>query len=84
VAPRLCAEFQAAMAEGDYSKALDYQDRLMPLHTAIFTEPGLVGAKYGLSLLGKCTADVRSPLVELEDSTKSAIESAMRGAGLIN
>ena len=84
VAPRLCAEFQAAMAIGDYAKALEYQDRLMPLHQAIFTEPGLVGAKYGLSLLGKCSNEVRSPLTELEDSTKAAIESAMRGAGLIN
>jgi 4-hydroxy-tetrahydrodipicolinate synthase len=84
VAPRLCAEFQAAMADGDYAKALEYQDRLMPLHQAIFTEPGLVGAKYGLSLLGKCTADVRSPLVELEDGTKDLIKVAMRGAGLIN
>ncbi|MBV1895457.1 MAG: 4-hydroxy-tetrahydrodipicolinate synthase [Rhodobacteraceae bacterium] len=84
VAPRLCAEFQAAMADGDYSKALGYQDRLMPLHQAIFAEPGLVGAKYGLSLLGKCNTVVRSPLVEAEDSTKAAIEAAMRGAGLIN
>lgn len=84
VAPRLCAEFQAAMAAGDYTKALEYQDRLMPLHQAIFTEPGLVGAKYGLSLLGKCSADVRSPLTGLEDSTKVAIEVAMRGVGLIN
>ncbi|MBL4769432.1 MAG: 4-hydroxy-tetrahydrodipicolinate synthase [Rhodobacteraceae bacterium] len=84
VAPRLCAEFQAAMAAGDYTKALGYQDRLMPLHQAIFTEPGLVGAKYGLSLLGKCSTEVRSPLTGLEDSTQAAIEAAMRGAGLIN
>ncbi|MFT4959416.1 MAG: 4-hydroxy-tetrahydrodipicolinate synthase [Paracoccaceae bacterium] len=84
VAPRLCAEFQAAMASGDYAKALDYQDRLMPLHQAIFTEPGLVGAKYGLSLLGKCSTEVRSPLTGLEESTKAAIEGAMRGVGLIS
>jgi 4-hydroxy-tetrahydrodipicolinate synthase len=45
VAPRLCAEFQAATLEGDYRTALDYQDRLMPLHEAIFLEPGLAGAK---------------------------------------
>ena len=53
VAPRLCAEFQNALTAGDFSKALEYQDRLMPLHTALFLEPGLVGAKYGLSVLGK-------------------------------
>lgn len=84
VAPKLCAEFQNALAAGDYAEALTYQDRLMPLHTAIFTEPGLVGAKYGLSLLGKCSEDVRSPLVGLEESTKSAIREAMVFAGLLN
>ncbi|PJE37194.1 4-hydroxy-tetrahydrodipicolinate synthase [Pseudooceanicola lipolyticus] len=84
VAPRLCAEFQQATLVGDYAKALEYQDRLMPLHEAIFVEPGLVGAKYGLSRLGLCTEEVRSPLTGLEDSTKSAIDDAMRHAGLIN
>ena len=84
VAPRLCAEFQAATLEGDYGKALDYQDRLMPLHEAIFIEPGLVGAKNALSRLGMCSDEVRSPLTGLEDSTKHAIDGAMRHAGLIN
>ncbi|MEP5760734.1 MAG: 4-hydroxy-tetrahydrodipicolinate synthase [Litoreibacter sp.] len=84
IAPKLCAEFQNAMTAGDFATALDYQDRLMPLHTAIFTEPGLVGAKYGVSLLGKCLEDVRSPLTTLEESTKSAIRDAMVFAGLIN
>lgn len=83
VAPRLCAEFQAAMLAGDYAKALEYQDRLMPLHEAIFIEPGLVGAKYGLSKLGLCSEEVRSPLTGLEDSTKAAIDAAMHHAGLI-
>jgi 4-hydroxy-tetrahydrodipicolinate synthase len=84
VAPKLCAEFQEATLAGDYAKALDYQDRLMPLHEAIFVEPGLVGAKYGLSVLGKCTDEVRSPLTGLLESTKAQIEAAMRHAGLIN
>ena len=83
VAPRLCAEFQAATLAGDYAKALAYQDRLMPLHTAIFLEPGLVGAKYGLSLLGRCSDEVRLPLVPLTDPTKQAIRDAMEFAGLI-
>lgn len=83
VAPRLCAEFQAAMAEGDFVKALEYQDRLMPLHEAIFMEPGVAGAKYGLSRLGLCSDEVRSPLTALEDSTKAAIDAAMEHAGLI-
>ena len=83
VAPRLCAEFQAATLEGDYRKALDYQDRLMPLHEAIFLEPGLAGAKYGLSLLARCTQEVRLPLVGLTEGTKTAIRDAMRHAGVI-
>ncbi|WP_083100037.1 4-hydroxy-tetrahydrodipicolinate synthase [Pseudophaeobacter leonis] len=83
VAPRLCAEFQAATLAGDYAKALEYQDKLMPLHEAIFIEPGLVGAKYGLSKLGLCSNEVRSPLTGLEDSTKAAIDAAMAHAGLL-
>jgi len=83
VAPRLCAEFQMATLAGDYAKALDYQDKLMPLHTAIFIEPGLVGAKYALSRLGLCAQTVRLPLTTLLDSTKAEIDAAMRHAGLI-
>jgi 4-hydroxy-tetrahydrodipicolinate synthase len=84
VAPRLCAEFQEATLAGDYSKALDLQDRLMPLHEAIFIEPGLVGAKYGMSLLGRCSEEVRLPLTGLTDGTKAKIQAAMRHAGLLN
>ncbi len=85
VAPRLCAEFQAATLAGDYKKALEYQDRLMPLHKAIFLEPGLCGAKYGLNRLRGMDRKVRSPLVsELEPSTEAAIDAALRHAGLLN
>jgi 4-hydroxy-tetrahydrodipicolinate synthase len=84
VAPKMCADFQNALAAGDYATALTYQDKLMPLHEAIFTEPGLIGAKYGVSLLGKCSEEVRLPHVGLEQSTKDKIAAAMRGAGLIN
>lgn len=84
VAPRLCAEFQEATLAGNYAKALDIQDRLMPLHEAIFIEPGLVGAKYGMSLLGNCSEEVRLPLTGLTDGTKEKIAAAMRHAGLVN
>jgi 4-hydroxy-tetrahydrodipicolinate synthase len=84
VAPRLCAEFQEATLAGDYLKALTYQDRLMPLHEAIFMEPGVAGAKYGLSLLGHVLDEVRSPLTTLTDATKDAIRAAMVHAGLLN
>ncbi|AMY67604.1 4-hydroxy-tetrahydrodipicolinate synthase [Frigidibacter mobilis] len=83
VAPRLCAEFQAATLAGDYARALEYQDRLMPLHEAIFIEPGLVGAKYALSKLGLCSEEVRLPLTGLLDATRARIDAAMRHAGLI-
>jgi len=84
VAPRLCAEFQNALTAGDFATALAYQDRLMPLHKAIFIEPGLVGAKHALSVLGKCTDDVRSPLTTALPETKAQIEAAMRHAGILN
>ncbi len=84
VAPRLCYLLQAACAKGDYAAALEVQDRLMPLHKAIFTEPGLVGAKYGMSKLGLCSDEVRSPLTGLTDETKAMIDAGMRHAGLIN
>jgi 4-hydroxy-tetrahydrodipicolinate synthase len=84
VAPKLCSELQEATLAGDYAKALEIQDRLMPLHNAVFTEPGLCGAKYGASVLGKCSDEVRLPLTTLTDETKAKMDAAMRHAGLIN
>ena len=84
VAPRLCADLQEACLSGDYARALELQDKLMPLHQAIFTEPGLCGAKYGLARLGKCAEDVRSPLVPLTQPTRDKMDAAMRHAGLLN
>jgi 4-hydroxy-tetrahydrodipicolinate synthase len=85
VAPKLCAEFQAATLAGDYAKALDYQDKLMPLHKAIFMEPGVCGAKYALSKLGRMSRTVRSPLVPvLEPATEAALDAALAHAGLTN
>ncbi len=83
IAPKLCAEFQESTLKGDYATALTQLDRLMPLHEAIFLEPGVVGAKYGMSLLDLCSEEVRSPLTPLTDETKAAIQSAMQFAGLI-
>src|SRR6056297_1121127 len=84
VAPKLVAEVQNATLAGDYAKALELQDRLMPLHQAIFTEPGLVGAKYAMSRLGLCSEEVRSPLTGLSDPTKALVDDALRFAGLMN
>ena len=84
MAPALCAQMQEATLAGDYETALKITDKLMPLHLATFQEPGLVSAKYGLSKLGLCTQEVRSPLVGLSDDAKSAMDAALRYAGLIN
>jgi 4-hydroxy-tetrahydrodipicolinate synthase len=84
VAPRLCAEFQEASLAGDGKKALELQDRLMPLHKAIFIEPGVSGAKYALSRLGRIENVVRSPLVTVEESTGEKIDAALKHAGLLN
>ncbi|SIS57969.1 4-hydroxy-tetrahydrodipicolinate synthase [Paracoccus saliphilus] len=83
VAPKLCAEFQEATLRGDYATALEYQDRLMPLHMAIFIEPGLVGVKYAMSRLGLCDERVRLPLTPLSDATRRQIDAALEHAGLL-
>ncbi|MBK8008331.1 MAG: 4-hydroxy-tetrahydrodipicolinate synthase [Rhizobiales bacterium] len=84
VAPKLCAELHNTSLSGDYAKALTVQDRLIPLHDAIFFEPGVAGAKAGLSLLGRCNEIVRSPLVPASAKAKEAIRGAMVQAGLLN
>jgi 4-hydroxy-tetrahydrodipicolinate synthase len=84
VAPRLCAEFQGACLRGDYATALALNDKLMPLHVALFIETNPSPAKYALSVLGRCTDLVRLPLVLLEEKTKAAVRDAMVHAGLIN
>ncbi|MBA4205718.1 MAG: 4-hydroxy-tetrahydrodipicolinate synthase [Polymorphum sp.] len=84
VAPKLCAEFQAATLRGDYAAALAIQDRLGPLHNALFIEPNPTGVKYALSLLGKIENEVRLPLVPVSPETQAQIRDAMVHAGLIN
>jgi 4-hydroxy-tetrahydrodipicolinate synthase len=84
VAPRLCAEFQEASLAGDRHRALELQDRLMPLHKALFVEPGVSGTKYALSRLGRVENVVRSPLVTVEESTAEKIDGALKHAGLLN
>jgi len=62
---------------------LDLQDRLMPLHKALFLEAGLCGAKYALSRLGKVENVVRLPLVPVSAATAEKIDAAMKSAGII-
>jgi len=84
VAPRLCSQFQEATLKGDFATALDLQDRLMPLHKALFVESSPGPVKYAASLLGLCQPDTRLPLVPVVESTKSAVHKAMVHAGLLN
>ena len=84
VAPRLCAEFQEATLKGDYATALALQDRLMPLHHALFVETSPGPVKYAASLLGLCSPEARLPMVPVVESTKKAVREAMIHAGLLN
>ncbi|MGI9482478.1 MAG: 4-hydroxy-tetrahydrodipicolinate synthase [Hyphomicrobiales bacterium] len=84
VAPRLCAEFQDACTAGDYVKARSLQDRLMPLHEALFVETSPGPVKYAVEVLGKASAHIRLPLVQISDATKKIVRDAMMHAGLIN
>ena len=68
---------------GDYATALQIQDKLMPLHQAIFTEPGLVGVKYAMSRLDLCSEEVRLPLTGLSDETRALVEAGLKHAELV-
>ena len=83
VAPRLCADFHAAWAAGDRAKAQEINDRLMPLHHALFIESNPVPAKYALELLGMMEPGLRLPLVPLQQSTKDAVKDALIKVGLL-
>ena len=84
VAPALCSQMQEATLAGDFGKALDLQDRLMPLHHSIFIEPGLCGAKYAMSRLGLCDDTMRPPLFPVSQPTRDLIDHGLRHAGLLN
>ncbi len=84
VAPALCARFQEACLAGDYTAAREIQDRLMPLHAALFLETSPAPVKYAASLLGKCANEVRLPLAPVAQGTADKVEAAMRSAGVLN
>jgi 4-hydroxy-tetrahydrodipicolinate synthase len=83
IAPRLCSEMQEASLAGDYKTALAVQDKLAPLHTALFKDPNPVPVKYVASRLGLCEAEVRLPLAPISDATKAAVDAALEHAGLV-
>lgn len=84
IAPAHCAEFQNACLVGDFARALENQDRLMPVHDAMFVESSPGPVKYAAERLGLCSAKTRLPLVPISDATKKTVDSALISAGLLN
>ena len=84
VAPKLCAEFQEACLRKDFVTALEYQDRLMPLHVALFLEPSPGPVKYAAQRLGLCSDEVRMPILAPGEATRGRVDAALRHAGLLN
>ena len=83
VAPKLCAQFQAATLAGDFRTALAINDRLYPLHAALFTDASPGPTKYALHRLGKMAPDVRLPICAPNDASKAAVDAGLAHAGLI-
>jgi len=84
IAPRLCSDMQRAWREHDLDTCLELQDRLMPVHEAMFCEASPAPVKYAASLLDKCSAEVRLPMMEATDTAKETVRAALVGAGLLN
>jgi 4-hydroxy-tetrahydrodipicolinate synthase len=84
VAPKLCSDFQKATRERRWDDALKLQDRLYPLHSALFTDASPAPTKYALTRLrNNFPGELRLPLVEASDSSKRAVDAALEHAGLI-
>ena len=82
VAPKLCAQFQAATLAGDFRTALAINDRLYPLHAALFSDASPGPTKYALARLGKMAPDVRLPIIEPSAASKAAVDAGLAHAGL--
>lgn len=84
VAPALCAQMQRAWRDGDVATAMALQDRLMPLHSALFCESNPAPVKYAASLLGKCAPDTRLPLAPLTEASRDIVRRGLQSVGLLN
>jgi 4-hydroxy-tetrahydrodipicolinate synthase len=84
VAPRLCGDMHDAWKKSDLDKVFELQDRLMPLHKAMFCETSPGPVKFGAELIGQCSAEMRLPMVPIAESSKKAVREALVHAGLIN
>jgi 4-hydroxy-tetrahydrodipicolinate synthase len=84
VAPRLCADMHDAWKARDLDKVFEIQDRLMPLHKAMFCETSPGPVKYGASLLGRASDELRLPLAPIAEASKQKVRAALTKAGLLN
>jgi len=84
VAPRLTSELQRAWRNGDIKTAQSINERLMPVHKALFCESSPGPVKYALSRLGICLPDLRLPLAPISETSRQAVDAALRSSGLIN
>jgi 4-hydroxy-tetrahydrodipicolinate synthase len=84
VAPRLCSQMQTAWMEGRVQEAMAIQNRLVPLHDALFAETSPAPVKYAASLLGRTSERCRLPLAPLMESTRTKVRAAMTEVGLLN
>jgi 4-hydroxy-tetrahydrodipicolinate synthase len=82
VAPRLCAQLHQAWRAGCPDEALALHRRLMPLHKALFCETSPAPVKFALSRLGRCTGELRLPLVEIGERSKALVDAALEAVGL--
>jgi 4-hydroxy-tetrahydrodipicolinate synthase len=85
IAPELCAQYQEAILRGDPAAALQFQDRLTPLHLAVFTDNSPAPTKYAMKKLGILDSDeTRLPIAPASDASRAAVDAALRHAGLLN
>jgi len=84
IAPRLCSEMHRAWQDGETGKAMAIQDRLLPLHDAMFVESNPGPVKYGASLMGHGSEHCRLPMAPVSDTTRAQVRAAMLDAGLLN
>ncbi len=83
IAPAICSEFQLACLGGNYERALDLQDRLMPLHDALFVESNPGPVKYAAGKLGLCSDEMRLPMVPISAASKAKVDAALEAVGLV-
>jgi len=84
VAPALCADLHKAWRAGDLATFSALRDRLMPLHAAMFVETSPGPVKVAASLLGKCSAATRLPMVPVAEANRVVVEAAMRKVGILS